>query len=89
MDPDIMLVDQRVLEVYDEIRRPRSQAVWDGSREAGKIFDGNGKSGPTVEGMRKDLPGMWDLVWDYEFDDDEQRAVTMLQERGVFKSSSL
>lgn len=80
---------QQVLKVYDEIRRPRGQAVCDGAVEAGRIYGGHGKSGPTPEGMAKDLAGMWDFVWYHEVEDDVRKAVGLLCERGVFSSSSL
>lgn len=75
--------------MYDEVRRPRAQSVWEGSVRAGRIFDGHGPSGPTPEGVRKDLAGIWDMVWRRDLHAEEQRAVRILQERGVFAASRL
>ena len=75
--------------MYDEVRRPRAQAVWEGSLNAGKVYDGHGKSGPSPEGLRKDFDGLQDFVWGHHMDDDVQRACTVLHERGVFPSATL
>ncbi|GJE88012.1 FAD-dependent oxidoreductase [Phanerochaete sordida] len=73
-----------VLKVYDELRRPRSQRVWDESTEAGKIRDGCGPSGFTIEGIRKDLTGALDYVNSYKLGEDVLQAELMLKQRGVY-----
>ena len=69
---------QAVLHAYSEVRMPRSQTVWDASHRAGSIYDNHGPSGPTFEGMRRDLQDLWKPVWGYDIDDDVKAAVALL-----------
>ncbi len=73
-----------VLQVYDEIRRPRAQSVWEGSIRAGDIYEGYGISGSSPEGMRKDLEGIADFVWEHDLNQDMQQATIRLQQLGIF-----
>lgn len=70
--------------MYDELRRPRSQKVWDQSTAASKIRDGLGPSGFTVEGISKDLTGNLDYVNSYKLGEDVRQAEQMLKDRRVF-----
>ncbi|KAI0697527.1 FAD/NAD-P-binding domain-containing protein [Cytidiella melzeri] len=63
---------ESVLEVYDTVRRPRAQSVWEGSVRAAEIYEGHGKHGSTNEGRRQDLEGIWSFVWHHEPDEDFQ-----------------
>ncbi|KAI0715000.1 FAD/NAD-P-binding domain-containing protein [Earliella scabrosa] len=69
---------EAVLHAYSEVRKPRSQTVWDASHRAGSIYDSHGPSGPTFEGMRRDLQDLWKPVWGYDIDDDVKAAVALL-----------
>ena len=70
--------------MYDETRRPRVHKVFNANYEAGKVYDKWGKSGPSTEGLRQDLAGMWSFMDGYSFEKEVERAVSVLQERGVF-----
>ena len=61
--------------------------VWQGSRYAGKVYDGHGPSGPTPEGIRKDLAGMYHPVWHHDMEADVDRAVATLRFNGAFVGS--
>ena len=78
-----------MLRVYDEIRRPRAQSVWNESVYAGEIFDGYGRTQPFPQGMAKDLPGLWDFVWGYGLNEGVRQAERRLQEQGVFTVGSV
>lgn len=71
------------LQVYDAIRRPRANSVLEQSAKAGDIHEGHGPSGSSVEGMRKDLVGIWD-IWYHDLDADYTRAIDSLKGAGVF-----
>lgn len=85
-DRDLIL-QQAVLRAYDEVRRPRAQRVWEGSVYAGSIFEGYGKSQPFPEGLREDLPGLWDFIWYHGLEDDLHAAEQILEDAGVFTRS--
>ena len=70
--------------MYDELRRPRSQKVWEQSTAAGRIRDGLGASGFTVEGISQDLTGNLDYVNSYKLGEDVRQAEGILKERGVY-----
>ena len=53
----------------------------------GDIYEGYGKTQPYLEGMKQELPGRWDFVWDYELDEGVHQAEQKLQELGIFKTS--
>lgn len=74
--------------MYDEVRRPRAQHMWQGSVDSGRVADGRGPSGDSAEGLRKDLGGMWDSVWRHDLDADVQRGLRSLEERGIFLASA-
>ncbi|PSR73847.1 hypothetical protein PHLCEN_2v10329 [Hermanssonia centrifuga] len=75
---------ETILQVYDEIRRPRTQSVWEGSMRAGEIYEGYGISGSSREGLRKDLEDLPEFVWIRELNQDMQDATARLQQLGVF-----
>ena len=78
---------QAVLQVYSRIRQPRAQMVWEGSRYAGRVYDMHGPSGPTAEGIRTDLSGMYHAVWHHDMEADVDRAVATLRFNGAFVGS--
>ena len=73
-----------MLRVYDQLRRPRSQKIWDQSYAAGKVRDAAGPSGFTKEGVARDLKGGLSYVNSYRLDEDVRQAENMLQDRGIF-----
>ncbi|KAJ3558545.1 hypothetical protein NM688_g857 [Phlebia brevispora] len=73
---------ETLLRVYDEVRRPRALSVWEGSVRQGDNYDWRGKSGPSREGVRKDLAGSFDFVWNYPVHEDFKKAASRLQELG-------
>ncbi|GJE87995.1 FAD-dependent oxidoreductase [Phanerochaete sordida] len=75
---------EEVLKVYDELRRPRSQKIWDQTLNAGKMQDGHGPSGLTPEGVEKDGGYGLDYVNTYRLGEDVRDAVKLLNARGVF-----
>ncbi|KAI0699364.1 FAD/NAD(P)-binding domain-containing protein [Cerioporus squamosus] len=79
---------EAVLQVYSRIRQPRAQMVWEGSRYAGRVYDMQGPSEPTAEGIRKDLGDMYDPVWHHDMEADVERAVTSLRDSGAFTGST-
>ncbi|KZS93032.1 FAD/NAD-P-binding domain-containing protein [Sistotremastrum niveocremeum HHB9708] len=80
--PDVFVENvEFVLRAYDAIRVPRANAVLEGSARAGDIYEGRGPSGPTVNGIRQDLEGIWDPVWHgYDLEEAYQRAANMFLE---------
>ncbi|KAI0756243.1 FAD/NAD(P)-binding domain-containing protein [Daedaleopsis nitida] len=79
---------EAVLGAYSTIRQPRAQMVWEGSRRCGRVYDLQGPSGPTLEGIRKDLDNIFDPVWHHDMESDIARAVGALQENGTFPSTA-
>ena len=85
--PQALTPLQDILKVYDEVRRPRAQHVWEESWKMGRLFDGYGKTQPSPEGIREDIPGLWDFVWGHGLEDDLHEAERILEARGVFDVS--
>ena len=74
------------MEVYDELRCARANAVMEESRMAGFIYEGYGPSGSSIEARRKDLHEILYPVWHHDFEADVSKAKEMLKARGVFSS---
>ena len=74
-----------MLRVYDEIRRPRAQKTCEESKRQGENYERRGRSGPTDDDIRKDLPGMWDFLWNQPMDEDVNQSIARLQQMGVFR----
>ncbi|KAI0361038.1 FAD/NAD-P-binding domain-containing protein [Trametes cingulata] len=77
---------ESVLQVYSEVRRPRAQMVWEGSRFAGCVYDGNGPHGVDFEKVMEDLSPerLFKPVWRHDIDGDFHDAVKLLREQGAF-----
>lgn len=76
-----------VLQVYSDIRRPRSQRILDLSVRTGMVYDGWGPSGFTKEGLKQDLKEIeeWmDEGYTYTLGKDVQEAVELMKEQAVF-----
>lgn len=54
------------------------------STKSGEIYEGYGPSGSSIEGIRKDLEGIWHPVWYHDMDADIAHALTSLKENGAF-----
>jgi len=80
---------EAILQIYDTIRRPRVTKIWDGSLAAGNSYEGYGKNGYSVEGVKKDLEGIWDYVWYYDLGKDVGRGERLLERIGVFSGVRL
>ena len=81
----LRISSQNVLHVYDSIRRPRTQQVWEGSRRAGDIYE-LVESGDDVdiEELRNQLHGIADFVWHHKMEDDVVAACEQLKTIGAF-----
>ena len=73
-----------MLRVYDELRRPRSQKIWDQSFSGGAIRDAAGPSGFTKEGVTRDLTGSLNYINSYRIGDDAREAEETLKARGIY-----
>ncbi|KAJ3556357.1 hypothetical protein NM688_g2076 [Phlebia brevispora] len=80
---------ENVLRVYDEVRKPRVQRVWDDTYKMGNVVDGLGPSGLTPEGLTKDMGNPWLYVWGRGVDDDVLHAQFRLRDSGEYVSASL
>jgi salicylate hydroxylase len=76
---------QLVMQAYDMVRRPRANRVLQASSATGEIYELAGPSGPTLEGARKDLEGIWEFVWRHDLDEDFRTSVKFLEEKQAFK----
>ncbi|KAI5122975.1 hypothetical protein M0805_006854 [Coniferiporia weirii] len=74
---------EAVLRKYDAMRRPRANATLSGSTKAGDIYEGFGPSGPSSEGMKADLKGLWEGVWHHDLQADVDAAIEELVAKGV------
>ncbi|THH13371.1 hypothetical protein EW146_g6830 [Bondarzewia mesenterica] len=77
---------EAILQAYNSIREPRATFVTQYSKRAGDIYDGRGPSGPSPEGVRKDVDMMWDKVWHHDLEADVERAVQDLKTKGPLSS---
>lgn len=75
---------QAVLKAYDRLRVPRANFVLRGSIRAGRIYEGFGESGPSAEGIKKDIEGMYEKVWHHDLEGDVKEAVKGLRAEGAF-----
>ncbi|RPD65123.1 FAD/NAD-P-binding domain-containing protein [Lentinus tigrinus ALCF2SS1-6] len=75
---------QAILQVYSDIRRPRSQMVWDASQRAGAVYDGHGPRGPTAQGSAEDLRDLWKPVWRHDLDAEFEDAIGKLRSNTTF-----
>jgi salicylate hydroxylase len=70
----------RALQVYDEVRRPRTQRVAQSSRETGKILSGIDASvGLDVREMRDALRDRWSFIHRFVLEEEIGLAVKGLQ----------
>jgi salicylate hydroxylase len=68
------------LQVYDEVRRPRTQRVAQSSRERGKILSGiEGSVGLDVGKMREALRERWGFIHGFDLEEQIEGAVRGLE----------
>ena len=77
---------QALLIEYSRIRKPRTQMVWQRSRNCGQAYDMNSPYGPTLEGTRKAVENQYEDVWRHDIDADIQSIVDSLRASGAFPS---
>ena len=65
------------------VRRPRANFVLEASARNGDIYEMRGPNGGSMEGLRKDLPGIWDF-WYHDLHEDYLKTIRWLQEKEVF-----
>ncbi|THH33455.1 hypothetical protein EUX98_g789 [Antrodiella citrinella] len=70
---------ERVLRIYDGLRRPRSQNIWDRSLRAGQVYEALGEHGFNTDGVRKDLAGIFIPVWHHKLQDDIQEGYKQIR----------
>ncbi|KAI9795583.1 MAG: hypothetical protein M1835_005495 [Candelina submexicana] len=74
---------ESVFEAYDAVRRPRSQRLVVTSKEAGEVYDFEGKGiGDDLEKIKKDLDTRYDWIWEENLDQDLKDARQLLDKRG-------
>ena len=75
---------QDILKVYDEIRRSRSQKVWDYAFRAGKVLSGYTQSKLTKEEFGKELTTALGCVNSYTVGEDVAEAQDQLTNTGIW-----
>lgn len=70
------------LQVYDQVRRPRTQQVVDSSRETGYIFTGPSSNFDldSAEAMKANLPQRWDFIMDFDVERHVEIALQTMDE---------
>ncbi|KAJ4413452.1 hypothetical protein N0V82_008526 [Gnomoniopsis sp. IMI 355080] len=70
------------LEVYDEIRRPRTQRSVDSSRENGIIMTGRGKdTGMDLDKLQEKLLPRWYFIVDFDVEEHRAEAIQRLDSK--------
>lgn len=71
---------RKALDVYDKIRRPRTQRIVESSRGTGEIMTGrNPEFGLDLEKMRTGLLPRWDFILDLDMVGHRDEALEMLR----------
>ncbi|KZP07956.1 FAD/NAD(P)-binding domain-containing protein [Athelia psychrophila] len=82
----------RVLQIYDEVRRPKASNVWHLSRTNGLIYEFNGAgcehvgmyddnvSSEMLAKIGKEAEEHWEWAWKTSAEEDREQAVSMLSE---------
>lgn len=75
---------KQILEVYDKIRRPRTQRVAQSSRLTGKLLCGNQEDvGLDPLEMQVALKDRWNYIHDFDLDSHVEDAIRALQQVGA------
>ncbi|KAJ3488207.1 hypothetical protein NLI96_g3020 [Meripilus lineatus] len=70
-----------ILKVYDELRRPRAQHVWESSLQTGEVYEGRGRLGISPAGISQELKGVYDFVWHHNLQEDIDSGIHLLLAR--------
>jgi salicylate hydroxylase len=68
-------------EIYDSVRRPRSQLVISTSRAAGHTYAMTGPAGSDTELLRRELLERYQWIWEYNVKEELRAAVLRLRAR--------
>lgn len=72
------------LPVIDEIRLPRGNRVMTSSLHAGDVYEfADDEMGHDLEKLAKHLPRAWDWIWEYDHDEEWQRGLAWLKQKGI------
>lgn len=67
------------LQIYDQVRRPRTQRIVESSRGTGLMLVGKGEvTGLDLEKLRQDLLPRWDFIIDFDNGKARDEAVEMM-----------
>ncbi|KAI1377124.1 salicylate hydroxylase [Hypoxylon crocopeplum] len=70
------------LEVYDEVRRPRTQRIVESSRATGIIMGGRGEeTGLDLEKLREKLLPRWDFIINFDNEKHRDEAVRLMERK--------
>ncbi len=73
---------ERVFDVYDLVRRPRSQRLVGSSRRMGRVYDFEDESvGGDKRALRDYLAHAWEWIWGEDVEGMVERAVGLLRGR--------
>lgn len=68
------------LEVYDTVRRERTQKIVESSRETGIIMTGKGKkTGLSLKSLREELPQRWDFIINFDIRKHCEEAIELME----------
>lgn len=74
---------RKALEVYDRVRRPRTQRIVESSRGTGMIFLGKGDEGLNLAWLKQNLMPRWDFIIDFDNKKHRDEAVRMMQDNSL------
>ncbi|ROV86841.1 hypothetical protein VMCG_10897 [Cytospora schulzeri] len=72
---------QIALEVYDRVRRPRTQRIVESSRGTGIIMTGKGEEGLDLAWLKQNLLPRWDFILDFDNKKHRDEALEMMESR--------
>ena len=75
---------QHVLAIYDTLRQPRASMVLERSIEMGEIFQSYRNNNET---LRHRLTGMWEPVWNYDFESEVSEAIKVMEKDSHFAAA--
>ncbi|KAI1134100.1 mannitol 1-phosphate dehydrogenase [Hypoxylon sp. FL0543] len=68
----------KVFQVYDEVRRPRTQKLVKTSKEAGMLYDFE-LEGDDLEAIEKNFKSRMSWIWDEDLEGELEKALSMLR----------
>lgn len=71
---------KKALDVYDRVRRPRTQRIVESSRGTGMILLGKGDEGLDLAWLKQNLLPRWDFILDFDNEKHRDDAVRMFQQ---------